>query len=133
MVRVPVTSSVPVTGSVAHPAPKSPRLRLPLTLRHDDFTVQVPTVSPPQADTFGQLPPATPPVPVAPLPPFPPAPDGLPDPALHAPMSIPVAVAMARTERAFMGSVSFLEICAAGEILFTKVTTSRVYGTRKQH
>src|SRR5580765_7520929 len=92
MVRVPVTASVPVTGSEAHPAPKSRRLRSPLTVRHDDFTVQVPTVSPPQADTFGQLPPAELP-PVAPVPPLPPFPEPVPELELQAAEPIPAASA----------------------------------------
>src|SRR5689334_6491447 len=90
MVSVAVTSSVPVTGSESHPAPTSRRLRLPLTVRHDDFTVPVPTVSLPQADTFGQGPPAELP-PGAPVPPLPPFPEPVPELELQA--AEPIAAA----------------------------------------
>jgi hypothetical protein len=61
-----------------------------LTVRHDDFTVQVPTLSPPQADTFWQLPPAELP-PVAPVPPLPPCPEPVPGLELQAAEAIPAA------------------------------------------
>jgi hypothetical protein len=80
-VHVPLTWRSPVTGADAQPAPTTEGSRLPLTFRHEDVTVHVPTTSPPQAVTFGQEGPA-PPVPVLPpelteppLPGVPPVPD----------------------------------------------------------
>src|SRR3954453_10089320 len=91
-VNVPVTASVPVTGAVGQPAPTSDRSRAPLTVRHDDETVHVPTTSPPHAVTLGQgAPPLLlPPPPVVPaLPGLPPAPVDPPRPALHATENVP--------------------------------------------
>jgi hypothetical protein len=101
-VNVPVTASDPVTGAVGQPAPTSDRSNVPLTVRHDDITVQAPATSPPQAVTLGQPPPAPalelPPAPVAPaLPEPPPAPARLPAPALHPPEINATANAAART------------------------------------
>ena len=79
-----------MTGAEGQPAPTSERSRVPLTFRHDDVTVQVPTRSPPQAVTFEHDVPAPPvpglpPAPTAPpLPDFPPVPDVAPDPEPHA-------------------------------------------------
>ena len=64
-VNVPVTCSDPVTGADGQPAPTSDRSRSPLTFRHDDVTVQVPTTLPPQAVTLGQDAPPPPPLPAA--------------------------------------------------------------------
>jgi hypothetical protein len=69
--------------------------RCPLTVRHDDFTFQVPTTLPPQEVPFWQEAP-DPPVPVPPE--LPPVPDGLvPELALQAPEIIAVPMAIART------------------------------------
>src|SRR3569832_736483 len=61
-VHLPSTRRVPVTGAVGQPAPTSERSRLPLTVRHDELTVQAPTTLPPQALTSEHEVPA-PPVP----------------------------------------------------------------------
>jgi len=70
-------------------------LRLPLTVKHDDVTVQVPTALPPQGDTSGQD--FAPPVPLLELPPapFPPVPDEF-ELMVHAPEIIPNNIAVAR-------------------------------------
>jgi len=78
---------------------------LPLIVRHDDITVQVPTTSPPQAVTFGQDAPACPPLPpvaaVPAAPGVPAAPDDPLGPGAHAPENIPATTANTRTaERA---------------------------------
>jgi len=76
-VHVPVTWSAPVTGPDGQPAPAECRSSTPATSRHDDITVQVPTKSPPQGATLGQVPastvwlvPVLPPLAEAPPPPF---------------------------------------------------------------
>src|SRR4051812_28887912 len=53
-VNVPVTVRDPVTGADAQPAPAKDRFRSPLTFKHDDATVQVPTALPAHAATLGQ-------------------------------------------------------------------------------
>jgi hypothetical protein len=74
-VHVPVVCRDPVTGTLAQPTPTNDTSMLPVRLRHDDVTFQVPTTTPSQADTFEQaagwlLPPlpALPPFPFAPPP-----------------------------------------------------------------
>jgi hypothetical protein len=89
-VNVPVTCRDPVTGAVGHPAPNDAKSRLPVTFRHDDVTVQVPTTMPPQGVTLGQDPPAPP------LPDFAPVPDEPPRLELHPPRITPKAIAIAR-------------------------------------
>src|SRR3954447_20326320 len=64
-VNVPVTASVPVTGAVGQPAPTSVRSSEPLTVRHDDATVQAPTTLPPHDMALGQ---GVPPLPVPAVP-----------------------------------------------------------------
>src|SRR4051794_11780568 len=61
-VHVPLTWSEPVTGAVGQAAASPTRVRssVPLTERHDDVTVHVPTRSPPQAVPSGQSPPPAP-------------------------------------------------------------------------
>src|SRR5678810_258311 len=96
-VNVPVTCRDPVTGVDGQPAPTSDRSRSPLTVRHDDVTVQVPTTSPPHADTLAQEPPAPPRPPELPA-----VPDGLPKPELQAPATIPSAI-VTTTDLTFIG------------------------------
>jgi hypothetical protein len=78
-VRLPFTWSEPVTGAVEQLRLTAVGSSVPLTVRHDDTTFQVPTTLPPQVFPFEQdagPPPAPvlPPVPVVcpPLPPVPP-------------------------------------------------------------
>jgi hypothetical protein len=64
----------PVTDADEQAAPTDDKSKSPLTVRHDDNTVQVPTTSPPQASTLEQ---ELPPLPVLPpelLPELPPEP-----------------------------------------------------------
>ena len=83
-VNVPVTVSEPVTGADGHPAATRVRSSVPLTLRHEDATVQVPTRLPPHAVTFGQEGAPVPPAPVAPpVAELPAAPVDPPRPELH--------------------------------------------------
>jgi hypothetical protein len=105
-VNVPVTVSMPVTGADGQPAPTSVRSSEPLTVRHDDATVQAPTMLPPHAVTLGQ---GAPPLPVpavpvvAALPEPPPEPVDPTVPGLHAAENIPATRAEARAvERTFM-------------------------------
>ena len=56
-VQVPSTLREPVTGAEAQPALDNDRSRLPVTLIHDDATVQEPTTSPPQGATLEHSPP----------------------------------------------------------------------------
>jgi hypothetical protein len=62
-VHVPVTWIAPVTDADEQAAPTDDKSKSPLTVRHDDDTVQVPTTSPPQASTLEQ---ELPPLPVLP-------------------------------------------------------------------
>ena len=78
----------------AKPAPANDGSRVPLTVRHDDATVQVPTTLPPQAVTSGQDAPP-PPAPVAPVPELPPVPGVPPEPELHPSEEMPAAIANA--------------------------------------
>jgi hypothetical protein len=105
-VNVPVTASMPVTGADGQPAPTSDRSRAPLTARHDDATVHVPTTLPPHAVTFGQdaPPPPLPPRPVVPA--LAPAPVDPPRPALHPAETSPTASAnTGAAERSFMTTI----------------------------
>jgi len=84
--QVPLTFSDAETVMVVQPIPSPDASISPLTSRHDDATLQVPTTSPPQGDTSMQDPP-----PLLPLPGFsdsvtllPPAPPGLSERRLHA-------------------------------------------------
>jgi hypothetical protein len=85
-VHVPVTWRDPVTGAEGHPAPTNDRSKVPVTLRHDDITAQVPTTLPPQGVTLEQDPPVAPPpelpavLPPAPLLEVPAAPPAPPPP-----------------------------------------------------
>jgi hypothetical protein len=97
--QLPVTSRDPVTGMDLQPRPNPDTSRSPVTSRHDDATVHVPTTSPPQAATSEHEPPPLPgfvTVPVAPpLIKVPSVSDGLSERRVHAPAIIPNA--MART------------------------------------
>src|SRR4029453_11485278 len=74
-VKVPVTVSVPVTGTLGQPRLKyEPSMSPAKAKQEDEETAQVPTTEPPHAATSGQDGPAAP-VPPAPLPPVPPPPD----------------------------------------------------------
>lgn len=75
-VQLPLTWSDPVISADVQPAPTTEGSSVPLTVRHDDVTVQVPTKLPPQAVTFEhEAPepplPEAPPAPIAPPPPVP--------------------------------------------------------------
>ncbi|HEX5270612.1 MAG TPA: hypothetical protein VFW33_09010, partial [Gemmataceae bacterium] len=50
--QVPLTWSDPVINADVQPAPTTDGSSVPLTVRHDDVTIQVPTTLPPQAVTF---------------------------------------------------------------------------------
>jgi hypothetical protein len=74
MVSIPDTCKVPLMGADVHPAPTFEGLSSPLTFRHDDITVQDPTMLPPQGVTLehdgAPAPPLVPDVPSVPeLPP----------------------------------------------------------------
>ena len=51
-VHVPITWREPVTGADGQPAPTNDRSSAPVTVRHVDVTVQLPTTSPPQGSTL---------------------------------------------------------------------------------
>ena len=89
-VHVPVTSRDPLIGTDPQAIPISETFNCPVTLRQDEVAFQVPTMSPPQAETLvhadvlacSEAPPlpelaptpGDPPLPVAPPPVFPPLP-----------------------------------------------------------
>ncbi len=89
-VHVPVTRRDPVMGTDPQAIPISETFNCPVTLRQDEVAFQVPTMSPPQAETLvhadvltcSEAPPlpelaptpGDPPLPVAPPPVFPPLP-----------------------------------------------------------
>jgi hypothetical protein len=104
-VQAPVTCSDPVIGAEVQPAPTTDGSSVPLTVRQDEVTVQVPTTLPPQAVTFEQDAPAPPdaeiPPPAAPpLPSLPPVPDVVPDPEPHPEKAGPSPTAIASTTSA---------------------------------
>lgn len=101
-----------MTGADGHPAPTSDRSRAPLTVKHDDVTVQVPTTLPPQGAPFEHDPPAPPP------PEVPPVPGEPPEPALHALAINPNAAAVARTadEIFVIERTTAAELVLCGEI-----------------
>jgi hypothetical protein len=123
-VQLPVTCSEPTTGAVGHPAPTNDKSRLPLILRHDEVTFQVPTKLPPQAVTFEQVAPIPPPPKLTfapacsplpalltpdapPLPRAPPLPVGLAEPLLHAAEITPAVTTVARAmDRNFIARLS---------------------------
>jgi hypothetical protein len=117
-VHVPDTWSDPVTDADAQPTPRFVRSASPLTLRHDDITVQTPTTLPPHgvppAHAPAAPPPEVPPVPPDPLLELPPVPDGPLETGVHAPESIPNAIAITRAadctfiERAIVGRAPIL-------------------------
>ena len=97
-----------MTGVDGQPAPTSDRSRLPVTVKHDDATVQVPIALPPQAVTLGQDDP--PPVPLLELPPVPtapPVPVLVSDvPELHPAEIVPAVTAIAKqTDWRFIDSL----------------------------
>jgi hypothetical protein len=71
-IQVPVTRRDPVTGAGAQFKPNTDMSSLPVTSRHDDVTVQVPTTSPPQGCTLEQDAPPAPPLELPPVPRVPP-------------------------------------------------------------
>ena len=87
-VQVPVTFRDPVTGTVLQPRLARETSMSPDKVRHDDVTVQVPTMEPPHGVAVGQLPPEAPPdppfgePPVPVLPPVPEPPEPVPVPPL---------------------------------------------------
>jgi hypothetical protein len=105
-VHVPVTLSEPeIVGFVQlrGSRPAADASTVPLSLRHGDVTVHVPTTSPPQAVTLVEQD-DTPPPPPLPVLELPPVPDPLPNEELQPP-EIPAAMVIATTtERRLMGS-----------------------------
>jgi hypothetical protein len=111
-VSVPLTVRDPVTGAEAQLAPASDGSSVPATFRHDAVTAQVPTTSPPHADTPGQGAPPVPPALVVPAPPdAPPAPGVPPAPELHPAAHNPAAIAHANASfHAFMTTIGVVWI-----------------------
>ena len=120
-VHVPVTWREPVTGADGHPAPTDAKSRSPVTLRHDDVTVQDPTTSPPHGATLEQAPaapplPERPPVATAPpLPELPPLPVLLPPTSTLAATSGCSAAASSGATALRSGVVRGASSWAAGE------------------
>jgi hypothetical protein len=90
MVSIPDTCKDPLMGADAHPAPTFEGLSSPPTFRHDDITVQAPTMLPPQAVTLEQAGPPAAPVPeLPPVPTIPPVPEVPPAPELPPMLELP--------------------------------------------
>jgi len=101
-VQLPLTFIEPLSLTFVHMRGSRPAALMSrfvvLKVKHDELTVHVPTTLPPQADAFGQAPPA--PVlepPAAPAwPELPPVPEGSFVPLEHAPVRRPAAIAIVR-------------------------------------